>query len=529
MKRLYFLIPPFILSVIPTISEYNHNIKYLTIDRTFLPFELSLLFGMAVVFLFSIILRNRQKTSILSSISIFLFFSYGYFYLILGDSIIVNFLPFSLNIFLFAICLFLFIGVWYLLRTKKIDLIKIQTLLIVFSGSILLINLMQIIPFEITRSISAHRLKSYLSENTVNPHISNLNDNDKPDIYYFIFDRYARQDVLDEYLGFDNSEFVSELDSEGFYVASRSAANYPHTFLSLSSSLNMTYLDGVEESLGVDNLAETPVYDQLIQKNEVEKVLQKAGYRYVVAGDFWDPTRTAPDSEELINLFSTFDEFHLYIYERTALNSFLGMISDKQIYTGVERLERIAKNLYYRLDGITSQSNNSTPDFVFAHFLLPHEPVVFAPDCQPMSFEDIRSLSPEEGYLVQLQCANKIMIEIAHQTKETSKRPVVIIFQSDEGPFKPTKYFNVDGELIPNDDEARHIHSSILNAIYLSPRPSDESVDYAKLGFTDDMTPVNTFRIIFNYYFDASLPLLENKTYLSSQKQPYNFFQIETY
>ena len=35
------------------------------------------------------------------------------------------------------------------------------------------------------------------------------------------------------------------------------------------------------------------------------------------------------------------------------------------------------------------------------------------------------------------------------------------------------------------------------------------------MGFNDDTSPVNEFRVVFDAYFDADLPLLPDETYLS--------------
>src|SRR5262249_55856944 len=64
-----------------------------------------------------------------------------------------------------------------------------------------------------------------------------------PDVYYIILDGYARADTLKRECQFDNSEFLEQLRSRGFYVADQSCSNYPMTFMSLASSLNMSYLD----------------------------------------------------------------------------------------------------------------------------------------------------------------------------------------------------------------------------------------------------------------------------------------------
>ena len=51
--------------------------------------------------------------------------------------------------------------------------------------------------------------------------------------------------MLARYYDFDNTEFLGGLRARGFQVAEQSAANYNWTFLSLSSTLNMDYLENV--------------------------------------------------------------------------------------------------------------------------------------------------------------------------------------------------------------------------------------------------------------------------------------------
>jgi hypothetical protein len=67
----------------------------------------------------------------------------------------------------------------------------------------------------------------------------------KPDIYYIILDAYPRNDELKKMFGYDNSEFTNFLSSRGFYIASQSQANYIYTEVSISSALNMSYLNSI--------------------------------------------------------------------------------------------------------------------------------------------------------------------------------------------------------------------------------------------------------------------------------------------
>ena len=59
----------------------------------------------------------------------------------------------------------------------------------------------------------------------------------------------------------------------------------------------------------------------------------------------------------------------------------------------------------------------------------------------------------------------------------------------------------------------------ILNAFYLP--------NVSKDGLHSSVTPVNTFRLIFNLYFDTKLPLLPDETYVhTDNRHPYRFIQV---
>jgi len=58
----------------------------------------------------------------------------------------------------------------------------------------------------------------------------------------------------------------------------------------------------------------------------------------------------------------------------------------------------------------------------------------------------------------------------------------------------------------------------ILNAFYL-PSGGDEFL-------YDSITPVNSFRLIFNFYFDTNYELLEDYVYYSYYDKPYIFTEV---
>ena len=68
----------------------------------------------------------------------------------------------------------------------------------------------------------------------------------KRNIFYLIFDRYGSSEVISKFYDYDNSEFIKFLKEYGFYIPPNAVANYHKTSWSLSSSLNMEYINYLE-------------------------------------------------------------------------------------------------------------------------------------------------------------------------------------------------------------------------------------------------------------------------------------------
>lgn len=119
------------------------------------------------------------------------------------------------------------------------------------------------------------------------------------------------------------------------------------------------------------------------------------------------------------------------------------------------------------------------------------------------------------------------MQSIADDITKKSKRPAIIIFQSDEGPYLPTKYFPSEQYPKKSPERSFKIHSGILNAIYLPETKNGKNLDALKEKFSKGWTPVNTFRLIFNHYFGTEYKMLEDRTYIyKNSKTPYKFQEI---
>jgi hypothetical protein len=525
-----FLISPIIYALLPTLVLYSHNVREAWPILILRPLIYSLLFAVMSWLGALLIFRNKDKASIMTSIWLVLFFSYGHAYLTADKLGIFHYSPVGPHLLLMGSYLALLLIAFSLLLFTKKTLSPVVTFFNIASITLLLINAGQLLPFEINRFYKLRVLKQYMAEQHLKDAPSqNTQLETYPDIYYFVFDRYASQSMLSEYFGHDNTPFLTSLEEQGFYVANQSIANYPTTFLSLSSSLNMTHLTFLDTVLGKNYSDQSVIYKELINDNETAQFLKKRGYAFYQLGSSWEPTKQNTLATANYNLFLDLNEFELFLYENTLLNAVMGKVQGQQVFTGVRILEIKSANALYKKQQLETLAENPGPKFVFAHFLLPHPPYLYADDCHALSFEEVRSRSSEVGYLDQLKCANKIMSDVsAYIIEKKSDRPVVIILQSDEGPYLPDEYFN-DTRFIdtPNKD-AYKIHARILNTLYLSDKNDPQKVaDYTRLGFTPNATPVNTFRRVFNYYFGTEYPLLEDRSYIfTDSNRPYDFTEI---
>ena len=87
------------------------------------------------------------------------------------------------------------------------------------------------------------------------------------------------------------------------------------------------------------------------------------------------------------------------------------------------------------------------------------------------------------------------------------ENPPIIIIQADHG-----SQFDIDHDN-PSNENIEQMMSN-FSAYYL---PGIE-----KNSLEDVITPVNTFRIIFNSYFDTDYDLLENKMYWIDKKDTFD-------
>jgi len=509
---------PLLLAAYPVLALWAFNVDWLRPQDPLRTLLLSVGAALLLLLILARLLHDRHRAGILVSVLMILFFSYGHLYEAMKS------LGFgaSLGRHRYLAPLFLAAGsafVYWIVRRIRRPAAATGVLNIVALAA-LAFPLIAIGRSTYTRLAAGERG----ADPAITLHLPQSGR--PPDIYYLIVDGYARQDTLEKVFEFDNTPFVSFLEDRGFYVADASRSNYAQTGLSLSSSLNFNYVDALIPGLGDDSVGRESLWN-LIKHSEVRRQLESLGYVTVafstgLAGTEWtdaDFYLTAGSVDEDLGLVGA-NPFESMLIQ----TSLLRLASD-----GVVALPRFVPDVRYPyevhrnrirniFEGLKDLPPTDEPKFVFAHIISPHPPFVFAADGSPVTPDEPFTLrftfdagdpSNEDyrrGYRDQTIFVNDQLQAVVAAILENTEVPPVVIIQGDHGPDSNSGRVSYIQERMTN-----------LNAYLLPSGPN---------GLYPDITPVNSFRVIFNELFGGEFPLLEDRVLYSEYANPYEFQDV---
>lgn len=502
---------PFLLTGYPILFLLAKNIGKFEVSEVFLPLIIATCSSLIAWLILSKVMRNKEKAGLLISFSVLLFFTYGHVSnVIRGFDLITGF---GVNKFLYiSFGLLFLIGTFSILMIRS-DLRKSTSFLNLTSAILLALPLFTIITTVANSGNVLHR--GALSGNPQETDFIRKCDNNSPSIYYIILDGYARDDVLKEVYGIDNGEFINYLSEMGFYIASDSHSNYAQTGLSLASSLNYSYLDNVAERLGNDSDNRVPLGD-MIRHSYVSDFLRRCGYLFITFSTGYTATEIR-DADLYLTSGISLNEFQNALINSTPLPILLEKIP------GMTPTDLHRRRVLFTIEHLSDAATAEDPVFVFAHIISPHPPFVFdkegnaVNDMDRFSMADgyqFRNLSREEyieRYRMQLLFINNLVMKSISRIIANSAEPPIIILQSDHGPGSSLKWEQPDMSTFTE-------RLSIMNAYHLP----GNGKDFLYSG----ITPVNTFRIIFNYYFNCDIDLLDDRSFFSSWSHPYQFLDV---
>ncbi len=498
------VIHPFLFAIYPVIALLAHNIEEIKVVVSIRALVIALLIATGMFISLSLMVKSRLKAGLITTLTMVLFFSYGhiYTYLETHPSLAVNL---GRHRLLAPIWLLIFIlGCLLIFRSNR-PLDSWNRFLNIVGVIALVLPLGQMGTFA-ARSLSSVAA----SESQVSlMGLEFRSDEVPPDIYYIVLDAYARDDVLQSEFDLDNSSFLSQLEAMGFYIARCSQSNYAQTQLSLASTLNLNYLQVLNPAYSPELKTRVGLED-LIRRSAVRRALESLGYKIVAFETGFKGTQLE-DAD--IYLSPNSDFFHasqiaggpnsfevLLLRELAALLFADGaVVIPKFLQPDLNNPRRIHRDLIlFDLEQLRELPSKPGPKFVFAHLVIPHPPYVFSADGDFTDFDKEYA----EGYRDQVTYLNKRLLELLPYMIASSSTPPVIILQGDHGSIGSK----------PNS------RTSIFNAYFLP----DAGIEilYANIS------PVNSFRVIFNQYFNGKFEQLEDISYYSVYSDPFDFTMI---
>ncbi len=499
------LLYPLLFAVAPVLHLGAHNADQIDPAQVSSAGAVALAGAAALFGLFLLLRRDADRAALCTAIAVVGFFSYGNFFVwllrrrITGDEAVVHLL--AGLVFLGGAAL-LWRWVW---RTRR-SLAGLGSFFTVASAIVVATSLV-----SLARSgklgTSDDPYASWVVPAPAQP--GTPPSAERPDIYYIILDGYARADVLRELYSYDNTPFLAALAERGFWVGARSWSNYPTTFLSLASSLNLRYLDEdrarLHRELGPRTKERGP-FEAQIRDPLVARILRAHGYTYATVLTSWSGTERSRAADVA------------WAYSPILGREFYGVLMDSTPLRVAS--PRVADLHHFTLEKIPAAADLPGPTFAFFHLLMPHNPYVF--DHRGREIAQIPATlqfkmktggwRDKPAYVEQLRYVNqRILAVVDDLLARPGPRPIIIL-QADHGSAS-TAYYPVRREMpLPSERLA------ILNAI-LVPEP-------VRARLVDTITPVNTLRLILAELFGEPLPPLPDRSFYSWYRRPYEWREV---
>jgi hypothetical protein len=498
-----------LFSILPILFLFDQNKDQVIFFDILFPMATSFSFGILFTLLLGWRLKDSTKAGIVVSVFYILFFSLGNVFNLLEFYRIGN-VSIGRFRYLMPVWVILFIGsAVFIIKTRKslYGLVKVLNIYTLFLFFFLMIK---ISAYEFNLEI--RQKGNQVIEIKENNKSALANVAVSPDIYYIVLDAYASSTTLKDIYGYDNNQFTDYLVKKKFFITSKSRSNYAMTFLSLTSSLNMDYINcNMTDMTGLDNI-DQKVHYRMIKNNRVMSFLKSKGYQFINIST-WGPTIDNKFADMNFHFSDTWNDFTVSLIQTTFLRPFTDH------FKTFENNKR--EKILYAFSKLADINKIEGPKFIFAHILCPHSPYVFGQNGELVleathQREEIIS-NEKDKYLNQLIFVNKKIEILIDEILSNSTIDPIVIFQGDHGPSSSFSLPEQVGWANPTKINLKE-RMGIFNAYHL-PKGGDAFL-------YDSISPVNSFRLIFNFYFHEDFKMLNDRSYYSTYECPYKFIDV---
>ncbi len=363
-----------------------------------------------------------------------------------------------------------------------------------------------------------------------------------PNVYFIIVDSTLRNDAFKRF--FDNQDkdyddFLNYAKGQGFYVVKNAYSNFPVTATSIPSTLNMDFMawDNLRGPEDIRKRTYSYNYKTVLQAlrgyNAVTSAFKARGYKiYHTNNGFLPPSSCAGYEDECIAKKKKylFSQQELSFIKMTPINYIMDKIAINYGHTTPNdfipdfRDDTIVYFHSFQPRDIPEYmpAKSDKPFFWFVHTMGMHN-LAFDKNCNYFHPISAAGKNPAqcnkklyagcglfEVYRQQLSCMFS-QLRFAIDSIIERDPEAIIIVQGDHGSSINNNFRERPGNLWTESD----IHEvfSILNIIRC---PKD-----CQAMLYDNITPVNTFRVIFSYIDDKKYSLLPDVSYIAVYKNWY--------
>ena len=347
--------------------------------------------------------------------------------------------------------------------------------------------------------------------------VDGLTFKQKPNVYFIIADMFPRRDQMQRIFNDDSTSFYQALQRRNLFVAEKSYANYPWTFMSVNSTLMMGYPVTETSKPFKDR---KPFYEVMNGDNPVFDVFRRNGYSIARAFPGYFDMGTCTDGDICISVDKVVvGQLDIFSRTRETQVNLLAMLPIPEIKIPSLTMDKTRASVPSHTttdirDVINSfdKFKSTKPLFLFAHTNPPHSPLIFNPDCSYRnnalrvgSIDNIVDNTPQV-LINEIRCVETQIIELIDWVKINDPDGLVII-QSDHGlRYRSPLNYNIPyNEVWPPG--AFESVFGILNIFHMSEKCHDL--------LYPEISPVNTFRAIFSCLTEKNIPYLEDMSYIA--------------
>lgn len=399
-----------------------------------------------ILFINTLIIREINKATLFTNIILpfLLFFA-------LVENEIIEFFPMLYYWHIILIIIFILSHFFILIKSKINENNAKQInlgILLLFVG-LITFNAAKSLPIIINSSDKETKKETFTLSNSDDNLVASQNE-DMPNVYFFIFDEYGGYLSLKRYCDFDNIKFYDSLEKLGFTTSKSSINGSIDTYTEIPNLLQLQKINtvGMTANEKKENFKDPELF-KLMKSNGYEiNALDSTNYKFIDS--------TYADYKFSQTFISTYGSFNSLIIENTVFYPFYGSNDH------IKEIDNVKKMFQYASDSSEFSESNL---FTIGYFYFPHFPYIIDENGNKTNNDERNDLNNPKPYLNQLKYSNKKILEMV-RTIISNDNESVIVLQSDHGYRLPTHLSHWYGINKYDLEVEAEFERNILNAVY---------------------------------------------------------------